>query len=276
MRWVKCKCRTLNLLNPEVDLVEERKEERTIDFHPESPALAFALPSLPPCQSSFAPLKLMCSSVETLKEREEEETATPLNLHPANAQKVFFTIEDSFLPCPIILLEERKKERAIDFDLTPPSPASAFLIHPPCQASFSHFNLMCPSLQTLEEKEEEEISLFRTSLAPSMIASLNIEDSCLSCPIVFQHSFLPVSPPATFASSPLPLLEAAQITSSPSPLLFSPTSSSPLLASCPDSGLPKKGDTLLLLSKASNSWHKVTLTSHEKVCRDLIRNVRKH
>ena len=265
VKWVKCKCRTLNLLTPTVDLVEERKEEKTIDFDPESPSPALALPILPPCQSSFAPLRLMCPSVETVKERSEEE-ATPLTLQLATAQKVFFNIEDSFLPCPIMLLEETKEERAIDFYLIPPSPAFALPIHPPCQTSFSHFKLMCPYLQTLETKEEEEISSFHTSPATSMIASLNIEDSCLSCPIVFQHSFLPVSPPPTFASSPLPLVEVAQMTSSPSPLLFSPTTFSPMLASCPDSGLPKKGDTLLLLSKASNTWHKVTLTSHEKVC----------
>ena len=275
MRWVKCKCRTLNLLTPVVDLVEERKEEKTIDFDPESPSLAFALPLLPPCQKSFAPLNLMCPSVETTKERREEE-ATPLNLQLATAQKVFFNIEDSFLPCPIILLEEKKEERAIDFDLKPPSPASALTIHPPRQTSFSHLKLMCPYLQTLEEKEEEEISGFHTNLASSMIATLNIEDSCLSCPIIFHHSFLPVSPLSTFGSAPLPLLETAHLSSSPSPLLFSPTTSSPMIASFPDSGLPKKGDTLLLLSKASNTWHKVTLTSHEKVCWAFIRKVEKH
>ena len=266
VRWVKCKCRTLNLLKPTVDLVEERKEERTIDFDPDPPSPAIAVPILPPRQRSFAPLNLMCPTLETMKETIEEEVI-PLHLHLLSAQKVFLNIEDSFLPCPITitLVEKMKEERAIDFDPLPPSPVSALPIHPPCQNIFSHFKLMCSYLQTLEEKEKEEISPLHTNPVPSQIASLNIEDSCLSCPTIFQHSFLPVSPPSTFDSSPVPLLEAAQWTFAPSPFLFSPTTSSPMLASCPDSGLPKKGDTLLLLSKTSRTWHKVTLTSHEKV-----------
>ena len=85
VRWVKCKCRTLNLLKPTVDLVEERKEERTIDFDPDPPSPAIAVLILPTRQRSFAPLNLMCPTLETMKETIEEEVI-PLHLHLLSAQ----------------------------------------------------------------------------------------------------------------------------------------------------------------------------------------------
>ena len=115
-------------------MVEERKEERTIDFEPEPQVLDFAIPILPPWQNSFSSLKLCCSDVGTLEDTVEEETMLLKQLHNTHnsLQKVFLNIEDTFLSCPLILPELVKEERAMILEPSPsPSPAASLMILPP-------------------------------------------------------------------------------------------------------------------------------------------------